>query len=354
MDTSRTYPQSEEAQAPSLLSSHTEAIRFYCGIGEQRWNRHPVAPGPYGCISPVYGSASTARQVNRVFVPQGTRVLQDSGAFSDGPKERLSLQEALNRQEQHAERFGYACCIEARSSYDVLIDEMWSEDERGGTVRVKRRWSETEATLAVEETVQAAKYLRAHRNGLPCILSVQGVSSEQYQRCAQRILPYLCDGDLLGLGGWCITGKFPAQMMPVFRETMYRLIPFLSQEGIKRVHLWGVCYAPALGELLWLCDQHHIRLSTDSMGPCVRPAHGRWGYAEWTDPTYRRVDADRNRTVYVKGYDGSRVPVQEARGIHRAEHVRQVRAWLTAFRSTRHYPRTLPHYITQPRQMSLL
>lgn len=282
-------------------------------------------------------------------------MLQDSGAFSDGSGQRLSFQEALRRQETHTKRFGYGEQIEARASYDQLIDEMWREDETRSTwVRAKRRWSETQAEQAVEETVQAAHYLHQHRNGMTCILSIQGVTARQYLHCAARILPYLREGDLIGLGGWCITGKLPAQMMPVFRETMYQLIHFLGREGVRRVHLWGVCYAPALGELLWLCDQSGLRLSTDSMGPSVRPALGRWGYAEWRDRTYRRVNKDNETWGSVKGYDGSPLCIQQARGIHRAEHVRQVRAWLQHFRLTRHYPQGEPQWLIQPRQLILL
>lgn len=331
-----------------------EALLFYCGIGEQQWNHHPVSPGSLACISPVYGNTTQTRQVNRVRVPSLTHIIQDSGAFSDGPGQRLSFHEALKRQETHAQRFGYADQIEARASYDLLIDEMWDEDGTcGGMTRTKRRWTETQADLAVQETIQAAAYLSRHRNGLPCILSAQGVSPQQYRHCAEGILPSLHHGDLLGLGGWCITGKLPGQMLPVFRETMHLIIPFLGKEGITRVHIWGVCYAPALGELLWLCDQLGITLSTDSMGPQVRPTRGRWGYAEWTDRHYRRVQADSEREGVVNAWDGSLVRIREARGLHRAEHVQQVRSWLGHFRGTSHYPAEEPRWLRQPRQLLL-
>jgi hypothetical protein len=125
-------------------------------------------------------------------------------------------------------------------------------------------------------------------------------------------------GDIFGLGGWCIIGKRPVQMMPVFRETMQLVIPFLGREGVKKVHIWGVCYAKALGELLWLCDHYNIALSTDSSGPSLRPAMGEWGYAEWRDPTYQR-------------------PPVEIRGLERARHVAATRRCLADFRLTRHY-----------------
>ncbi|MBO0796762.1 MAG: hypothetical protein J2P36_38265 [Ktedonobacteraceae bacterium] len=221
----------------------------------------------------------------------------------------------------HAEHNGYASAITHRASYDLLIDEKW---ERGR--RYKARWSELDAAIAVETTVRAAAYLTHHRAGVKLIVSAQGVSARQYLQCAQQIMPLLEPGDLFGLGGWCITGKLPAQILPVFRETMRLVIPFLGREGVKQVHIWGVCFAKALGELLWLCDEWGMALSTDSTGPSIKPAMGEWGYAEWRDPLYQR-------------------PAPAIRGLERARHVQATRDWLASFRST-------PHYI-EPRPMQL-
>jgi len=293
----------------------TEAIRFYCGVSEQQWNHHPVAPGRYACVSPVYGRTAATKAVNRVCVPDRTLVIQDSGAFSD--KERLSNEQALERQIAHAEQFGhtapdgsiigYAPQITHRASYDLLIDEKWE-----GGIRHKARWSEQDAELAVKMTVAAAHYLSQHRNGLGAVLSAQGVSARQYLKCAEQIIPFMVDGDIFGLGGWCITGKMPAQMLPVFRETMHMLIPFLASEGVKLLHIWGVIYPKALGELLKLCDMHGLKLSTDSAGPQVKPCFGSWGYGSWHDPAYQR-------------------PSAEIRGLERARHVELTRDWLDHF-----------------------
>lgn len=286
----------------------SEAIRFYCGIGERQWNHHPVAPGSYACVSPVYGNSVESRQENRVAIPDGTLVIQDSGAFSDGPGQRLSYEAALDRQIAHAEKYGYAQHITHRASYDLLIDEKWQDGRR-----YKSRWTEQDAEVAINRTVNAARYLSL-KTGPARILSAQGVSARQYLSCAEQIVPLLSNGDVFGLGGWCITGKLPSQMLPVFRETMQLVIPFLGKEGVKRVHIWGVCYAKALGELLYLCDEYGITLSTDSMGPSIRPARGRWGYASWTNPHYR-------------------IPPVEIRGLHRAQHVQLTREWLADFRT---------------------
>jgi len=286
-----------------------EAIRLYCGINEQQWNHHPVAPGMYACVAPVYGKTVQTQHLNRVVVPDGTHVIQDSGAFSDGPEQRLSVEAALDRQLAHAERFGYHTQIEAIASYDLLIDEKW---EHG--VRHKARWTEEDAWDACKTTIQAAAYMSRHKpHSLSAILSAQGVSASQYLSCAQQVLPYLHEGDIFGLGGWCITGKLPTQMMPVFRDVMQQVIPFLGREGVKRVHVWGVCYTPALGELLWLCDEAGIALSTDSSGPQVRPCLGEWGYGSWRDASYTR-------------------PEPTIRGKERARHVQYTREWLAHFR----------------------
>ncbi len=92
----------------------------------------------------VTGQRQHDQKVNSVAVPQGVQVLQDSGAFNDAcllfrgqerhlplmKRSRLTFKDALKRQEDHAEKFGYVDQIEARASYDVLIDETWTEDPR--------------------------------------------------------------------------------------------------------------------------------------------------------------------------------------------------------------------------------
>ena len=288
------------------------AINLYVGINETKWNRHPVTPGGYACISPVYGSTERTKVMNLVCVPRNTAVLQDSGAFCDGPASRLSFQAALDRQIRHAEKYGYADQITERASYDLLIDEKWTDGARR-----KERWSVEDAEQAVKETILAAEFAASHRNGVGLILSAQGVGPDQYLRCAQEIVPMLTDKDIFGMGGWCILGKM-RRYMPVFEETISQLIPCLGSASVKKLHIWGVVYAPALGYLLWLCDQYSIQLSTDSAGPSRRPAFGVWGYADWIDNNYQR-------------------PPVETRGLERARHVQSTREWLASFRDTQYY-----------------
>lgn len=288
-------------------------IHFYCGINEQEWNHTPVRPGPFACVSPVKGRSERTRCENRVTVPDGTEVIQDSGAFCDSWGSRLSFGEALDRQKDHADKFGYADAITHRATYDVLIDEIWTDGNRS-----KRRWSEADANAAVTETINAAAFMAKNRNCVGHVISAQGVTANQYMDCARGVLPYMTDKDIFGLGGWCIIGKMRRIMMPTFRDTMTQLIPFLGGEGVRRVHIWGVIMPEALGGLLWLCDQHGIALSTDSAGPTLNPVFGEWGYGDWRDNSYQ-------------------VPSLDIRGNERARHVQITRQWLAAFRETKFY-----------------
>jgi len=289
-----------------------EHIRLYTGLCETTYNHHPVAPGPYACISPVYGRAKTYE--TRVTVPPECVIIQDSGAFSDNRFKRKTFQEALDRQEKHAADYGYAERISHRATYDLLIDEVWVNGNR-----FKRRWSEGDAIDAVNETVAAAQFLTHNRNGLNLIISAQAVTAPQYLDCAKQLIPHMQDGDWFGFGGWCITGLMPAIMMPVLRETVKTVIPFLGREGVKHVHIWGVIYPKALGILLHECDQYGITLSTDSVGPHMKPTRDKdWGYGTWRDNSYKAH------------------PV-ETRGLERARHVSLTRDWLNSFRQTPYY-----------------
>jgi hypothetical protein len=118
-----------------------------------------------------------------VAVPPDTEVIQDSGAFSDGPSSRLNFSQALERQEKHRVKSGYNSLITHQASYDVWIDEVWTNGNRH-----KRRWTVKAAKSDVRETIDAARYMVANGDR-PVILSAQGVDAEQYLACAQEIIP---------------------------------------------------------------------------------------------------------------------------------------------------------------------
>ena len=300
-------------------------IDFYCGINERYWNYHKTAPGQFACIAPVYGSTEQTKRENSVKIPIYTKVIQDSGAFSDGPGSRLSLSEALDRQIKHGQKYDYDEQITHRASYDLLIDEVWTNGNR-----YKRRWSENDAWAAVNETIQAAKYMSKNYQG-GRVLSAQGVTDKQYLECSTHIMEWFdCQSDIFGLGGWCIAGKMPSVMREPFDDTMTLVIPFLAGAGVKKVHIWGVTDVDFLGPLLYLCDDAGLKLSTDSSGASRRPSFGQWGYKGWTNNKFERPDTS-------------------IRGIFRALHVIETRRWLKNLRNTCYYK---PPNI-QPKQMVL-
>lgn len=313
-------------------------IEFYCGIGETKWNHHPVAPGQYACISPVKGRSERTKGINRVYVPPGVSVIQDSGAFSDSQTSRLTFEAALKRQYDHAVKFGYLDQITHVASYDVLIDEVWNENDGN---RSKRRWTVDAAESAIETTIAAAQFMHEHRSIIHApylIQSAQGVDATQYEACTRAVLPFIQPGDALGLGGWCVVGKWPKQMMPVFAETVQRIIPLAAHAGVTHVHLWGVMYAEALGLLLWHCHKNGITtVSTDNAHVSTHPCFGEWGYAEWRDNSYQRVDTS-------------------IRGLERARHVRETVNWLGRFETTPHYKQWMnakPYRMKQPVQLRM-
>jgi hypothetical protein len=291
-------------------------IQLYCGVGETSWNRHPVDTGGYACISPVQGRTIRTLKENRVPKQWGdTRVIQDSGAFQDSWSTRLTFEAALERQIKHAAKYNYAGNIDYRVSYDLLIDECWNADGE----RSKRRWTVTEAHEAVKVTIAAAEYLAVNRHGLNLILSAQGVDAKQYMDCVIPVIGCMdTTRDSLGLGGWCIIGTRPKQMMPVFRETIASVIPCAAKRGVQKVHIFGVIYPPALGELLWMANEHGITVSTDSTSPANHPFRGQWGYGSWRDNSYQRAHVD-------------------LRGAERARHVSLTRAYLTQLENEPEY-----------------
>lgn len=285
------------------VSSQKEAIRFYCGVSDFNWNRGKARPGRYVCVSPVNGRK--IRRPTTVKLPPHCKVLQDSGAFTDtAVEDRLTPEQALERQEEHAIRNGYAAQICYRATYDKLIFKFWDDSPY---------WDD------VEETVLAAAWLSLHRCGLPLVITAQGATPAQYMQCVKWLLPYLHDEDALGLGGWVAIGKTPS-LIPIFRRTMQLVIPYAAARGVKRVHIWGVVMPRALAILLWEADKVGIAVSTDSSGPVRKVGMSDWGYGEWRDNTYKHPTDSR------------------ARYQDRVRHVKLTREWLANFRNTPNYP----------------
>lgn len=243
-----------------------EGVRLFVGGDAQNVQGRRFNQTGDRCFSAAYGPGSR-------FTPlEAEQVcgLLDSGAFSDPPGRRLDPEGALARQlawEQRAARFwGRDWQAWGLVSYDLLIDEKWT-----GLQRRKQRWSVPEADHAVRVTVEAARFLAGQRPALSprrLVLAVQGVDAAQYLECCQGVLDHAAPGDCVGLGGWCILGQHRS-WIPTFWTAMRKVLPEIARKGISHVHIFGVLYEPCLAGLLWLCDQHGLRLSTDSSGPVL-------------------------------------------------------------------------------------
>lgn len=203
-------------------------------------------------------------------------VLLDSGAFTDAPGARLSYAGAGARmrawEAQAAAVWGLDDWqADVWVSYDLLIDETWINGHK-----TKRRWSVTDAEPALAVTIAAAQYLASQRAALAprtLLLSCQGVTAAQYTRCVQAVCDVATPADWIGLGGWCIVGRYTT-WLPVFYETITRSLPLIARAGVRHVHILGVLYLPALGPLLWLADQYGLTVSTDSSAPLLACTRG--------------------------------------------------------------------------------
>lgn len=203
----------------------------------------------------------------------------DSGAFNDKPEDRLTPGAALDRQlnweNRASEKWGCPYQHKAVVSYDLLIDEKWT-----GGRKKKERWDVSDADRAVRVTVEAAKYLASQRERLKprqLVLAAQGVDAIQYAECAAGVLNHCLPGDVFGLGGWCILGR-EKKWLPTFWGAMRKVLPMVAAKGLKRIHIFGVMWRPALGGLVWLADRNGLTVSTDSKkaaSDCT------WLTAEW-------------------------------------------------------------------------
>lgn len=187
----------------------------------------------------------------------------DSGAFQRfKDSQQVSHGYVLDLQLHRERQLNTVAC--ALASNDRLIDE---KDVAG--VKVKQRWSVDDGWQAVRVTIDGAHYLASQRGNLgdrTLVLGCQGVNASQYATCVREVLAAATAKDWIGLGGWCILGK-QQRWMPTFRETILQVIPLVAASPVRHVHIYGVLFEPALGNLLWLCDHYELTCSTDSKKP---------------------------------------------------------------------------------------
>lgn len=187
----------------------------------------------------------------------------DSGAFQRFKEsQQVSHGYVLDLQLHRERQLGTIAY--ALASNDRLIDE---KDIAGR--KVKQRWSVEDGWQAVKLTVEGAHYLASQRSYLGSrvlVLGCQGVNASQYATCVKEVLSAASATDWIGLGGWCILGK-QQRWMPTFRHTLIEVIPLIAASPVRHVHIYGVLFGPALGNLLWMCDHYGLTCSTDSKKP---------------------------------------------------------------------------------------
>lgn len=217
-----------------------------------------------------YRMFTAAHRPNQMSISGQLIGIIDSGAFTDSPAKRLtpvtSLERQLTWEMKAAEMWGIDFVAHALVSYDLLIDETWTNG-----VRQKKRWSIDRAESAVNVTIESAQYLASQRKQLyprRLILSCQGVDAIQYRETMQEIIKVSTPADIIGFGGWCILGRVTSYL-PEFFRTVQTSFPLIQQAGIKDVHIFGVLYQPALGGMLWLADRYGLNISTDSTAPVL-------------------------------------------------------------------------------------
>jgi hypothetical protein len=231
-------------------------MKFYVSKTNNTLNRSVFLPELINhniCLNP-------ARR-RRVKVMEGTNVLLDSGAFQDVKSDqRLSFEAALDRQLQFERDQGFIS--EMIVSYDHLVDE--KNDEQLG--RIKQRAPYDDACQFVEETIDAAKFLVDHRNDLrprKLILSNQGVTVPQYVECVKEILSFSEEQDVIGFGGFCITGRKPS-LKKDYYAVLEETLPLIRAKGIRRLHLFGIGSFDVLVRTHFLCKSYGIEPSYDT------------------------------------------------------------------------------------------
>jgi hypothetical protein len=259
-------PAPRPDSAADRASGHpSPAVRLFIGGDPARIRGESVVLHGDRCFTAAAG------RIRQRLDPARLRVLLDSGAFSDAPARRLTPQGALERQLRWetlaSATWSGPCRAHALVSYDRLIDEKWD-----GGVRWKERWTAREADAAVRETVEAARHLAAQRARLAprrLVLACQGVDAAQYAECVAGVLEVARPGDWLGLGGWCVLGRWQRRWLPAFWATLHAVLPRIAARGVGHVHVFGVLWLPALGGLVWLADRHGLTVSADSSAPLL-------------------------------------------------------------------------------------
>ena len=240
---------------------------------------HPELITGTALVNPHFPSVTIAEETELALI--------DSGAFQKEdmlrrktPEDALSRQTRLQVQLSHGRGRTQFVLI----TYDMLrgVDEAIE-----GGKRIKRRGSEETAREAVAETLKSAAYYASQRDrlhGAKIAFSAQGATPRQYvEDCVIPMLDVMRPGDWFAFGGFCIIGKNKS-LLPVFVETVERVLPLLRARGIERAHILGVCWHRALIAAAALGRKHGVLMSTDSSALEIQSVHGKvWDVAHMAE-----------------------------------------------------------------------
>lgn len=254
-------------------------MRFYPSKTHNTLNKKPFFP------EFITNTAMSNPHYPRVSFAPGVLVIEDSGAFQERDMlARLTPAAALDRQLAHradiAERSHHDFQFEALVTYDMLVgvDEALVDGKR-----VKRRGTVDTAREAVAETIRSARYYATQRKRIATHIafSCQGAEPSQYAECAEELIKLMEPGDIFAFGGFCILGKHK-RLLPLFVDTLRAVLPMLQRHGVKRAHLLGICWAPALEAVERERAGYDIAFSTDSSSLEMNSIMGRvWRDRQW-------------------------------------------------------------------------
>jgi len=238
-------------------------ITFYASKCHDRLNGKPFRPELFSeglMVNPLYPN---------VTIPDKINYIVDSGAFQDVKTEsRLTFSAALDRQLKFIKKIGYPA--EAIVSYDRLVDEQVKDGQQ-----IKERVSEDVGWEYVEETIKAAEYLNKERGRIQSnlILSNQGTTVKQYVQCVENILDISNEGDIIGIGGFCIMRQ-NKQYKQDYLNILKEILPKIS-EKTDRIHIFGMSIFDILIRTEIMAAKYGIDCSYDTSSAEVNSVFGR-------------------------------------------------------------------------------
>jgi len=264
---------------------------FYPAKNNDRLNRQPFHPELIGrvMVNPRYPVKELGRVqpwwcVRCRAFHTFPRVRCDSGAFQDVGKARLFPWQALDMQLRFEEQLRWHL-----GDHSFHFETIFIYDDPAGVdeavvdgVKIKVRGDEESAAPAVVATLEAARYYASQRKHIQARIGWvgQGINAAQYMDCLMAQRSFFRQGDIIGLGGFCIWGRMPSRMRETAERTIARVVNWGRLRGIREYHMLGVMYAPAVQWAARLARARRVRFSTDGSGPEQAACVGGRGYLE--------------------------------------------------------------------------